>query len=426
MQLNELSSALIADQGRIAALAAWIRDLPQGSFIALDTEFIRVTTYYPVICLLQLAIDGRTFIVDAQNCDIRDLVLSLYHSRALILTFADGEDREIFVIYARAHDISPLLPERWLVIQLLIAFAGGPFSQGLANAVREKLGIEMDKSESRSDWTLRPLSSEQLEYARADVRHLEALYKKLRDELNDGRIEWCFAENQERHLTAMRDPIAPEQAYLEVSGAGRLNARDLGVLQFLCARRLEYARSQDKAPNLVITGSALCNLARSRPVDFNGLIRAGVKEGCARRMGQQILHWLRQGAELPHAVLQKPYDLASGDRITAYLRKAVKTYLTGRAKAVRICPVLLSNDRLIDNYLYARQFPQLTEARIHHGWYAQAADSAALDAYTAERRAQLEEQEAQRQAARQDSAQADGKTGRGGLGRQRHVDEPQR
>src|SRR3569833_2062592 len=215
-----------------AALAELCTRLRHAPWIALDTEFVREKPFNPSLCLAQLA------------------------------------------------------PDALLAAPLL----GLKEQMGYASLVETLLDVKLDKAHTRADWSQRPLSAAQLQYAVDDVRYLAALYPTLRDELNaKGRLQWLdadFAELSDPHLYAS----PPADAWLRIKGMQRLRPRQLAVAQALAAWREETAQRLDRPRSWILHEDSLLDLARLQPKDKTELAQLrGLHEQTAARHGEAIL-----------------------------------------------------------------------------------------------------------------------------------------
>ncbi len=273
-----------------ARAASELYVLPDDEYVALDTEFTRVVTYYPVLCLIQLKFGGRIYLIDGLCEGIALIVEALNKRKGPVITFSGSEDLEVLVNEARIHQIEPQLPEKLIDLQVLAGFCGGQGTPGLQACLTKYLDIALDKGETRSDWMLRPLSPSQLKYAACDVEYLEPLHARLKELCSPENYAFFEAEMNELREAALNE-LDPKDAYLNISGAGRLNPRQLSRLQYLCEKRLSYAREHDEALNRVITGKALCKIAQRMPLTPQGLASCQVKWGAVREHGKLVIGW---------------------------------------------------------------------------------------------------------------------------------------
>ncbi len=357
-------------QSAIDALAKELAALEEGDCIALDSEFDRTVTYYPRFALLQLCFRGRVYLADPQQTDLAPVLEALCQTPALCLLFSAVEDLEVL---ARASEQAfgvRDLPKRLADLQLLSAFTGRGYMRGLAATLESELGVALEKSETRSDWTARPFSAKQIEYAAQDVEYLEALWQKLLSEAyqNDRRVRWFFAAMEELRGEAL-EVIPPEDAYMGIAGAGMLSHEELLRLQYLCQKRAEYAMEHNEALNRVITGKALCDLAKQTPLTRQGLASCRVNWGAVRQHGDQILEWIRGSMSLPDRELKPPYDAWIASREQRRRAERLKRILAAKAAEQGIAPELLGNRRLVTDFFYCRKL--FETPKVEKGWISE-------------------------------------------------------
>ncbi|HEY5790812.1 MAG TPA: ribonuclease D [Gammaproteobacteria bacterium] len=279
-----------------AALQRLCAQLRGSPWLALDTEFLRERTYRAQLCLVQVAAPGDVLaLVDTLALEsLEPLFERLFDPATVKVLHAARQDLEIF------HDLTGRVPEPLFDTQLAATLAGCGDQVGYADLVQRLLGVTLDKSQSRTDWTARPLSPEQLDYAADDVRHLGPLYAQLGERLQRaGRLEWL-----DQDFTALADPAQyrndPEQAWQRLRGAGQLRGGQLNALRALAAWREREAQAADKPRRWIVDDAALLALARARPARREQLGRIrGLSEGLVRRHGADLLeliHASRQAA----------------------------------------------------------------------------------------------------------------------------------
>lgn len=229
----------------------------EADVVMLDTEFVRTRTYYPQLGLIQLFDGENLSLIDPTVIDdMTAFVQLLQDTSVLKVLHACGEDLEVF------HNSFDCLPYPMVDTQLMAAFLGHGLSTGFAALVADYLNVELDKSESRTDWLARPLTEKQLEYAAADVYYLLPLYEQLFEKIT--QAGWWQAAQQESDLLASKriKTIQPERAYLDVKGAWQLKPSELAVLKPLATWRLKEALKRDLALNFIFKENDLLNVAR--------------------------------------------------------------------------------------------------------------------------------------------------------------------
>jgi ribonuclease D len=266
------------------ALAGLAARLAAGTRIGLDTEFLRERTYRAQLCLVQIASAEEAVCVDP-------LASGTLAPLAQVLA-ADGI---VKVMHASRQDLEVLLPAVGLTrpvldTQIAASLTGLPAQVGYAEAVRRVLGKELAKSHTRTDWSRRPLSPEQIEYALDDVRYLLPLAAQLQQQLQRlGRLSWLTEElaalADERALT-----IEPEDAWLRLKGLGELDEARVRLARALAAWRERRAREHNRPRGWIMEDAVLREIVLQVPRTPAAL--AGIPDmppGLARRHGAELL-----------------------------------------------------------------------------------------------------------------------------------------
>ena len=185
--------------------------------IGLDTEFIRIKTFYPKLCLVQIASDSKTVCIDyLQNNDLNKLWQLIFNPKKLKIFHSARQDLEILFL------IKKKIPENIFDTQIGAALLGYPAQIGIKKLLKEELNIEISKTETRSDWSKRPLDLKQIEYALEDVNHLLNLHNILEKKLKaKKRYSWAL-EDSSRILSNTEELFNPENAWKKISGIKNL------------------------------------------------------------------------------------------------------------------------------------------------------------------------------------------------------------
>ncbi|MCB1648224.1 MAG: ribonuclease D [Pseudomonadales bacterium] len=235
----------------------------QRELIALDTEFVRVDTFFPKLGLIQVGDGEHNYLLDPLSLTQWDCFVDLLRNPAVIkVLHSCSEDLLVF------KECLAQLPTPLFDTQRAAAFLGYGYSISYQNLVKEMSGTQINKDQTRSDWLQRPLSAEQLDYAALDVAYLPAIARHLQQKLSAaGRAQWAQEEFQQMLDTAA--PEASEQSWQEyyqnVGGAWRLRQEQLAALQRLCVWRESETRRRNKPRNWVARDSELLAIANAMP-----------------------------------------------------------------------------------------------------------------------------------------------------------------
>jgi len=278
-----------------ASLDAFCQQLGTAAWIALDTEFLREKTYYPKLCLLQIATPETVACIDPLALEDLSPLLAIIYDEGITKVMHSGrQDMEIF-FHIHGRPPSPVFDTQ--IAALLLGYAD---QIGYANLVKEMLGIELDKLHTRADWSVRPLSADQLQYAADDVVYLADIYQKMTAQLAAmGRLAW-LAEDFERLASPDLYGNPPELAWLKVKGGNRLKGASLSALQALAKWREATAQRKDRPKGWILRDDALVDIARHRPLSIEALGKIrGLSEGLARNSGKVLVELVREAADRP-------------------------------------------------------------------------------------------------------------------------------
>jgi len=280
---------------RPGALAAFCQSIAASGWIALDTEFMRERTYHARLCLIQVADPDRIACIDPLALsELAPLLEILYDPGTTKVLHAAQQDLEVF------YDLRGQVPAPVFDTQIAAALVGHGNQTGYARLAQSLLGVQLDKSRSRSDWSRRPLEAEDLAYAADDVRYLRRIYTRLREELDRrGRRSWL-----DEDFRALADPEryakSPEQAWRRVKGGSRLRARSFAALRRLAAWRETQARKRNLPRQWVLKDSLLLDVAQRLPSSLQALERVrGMPANVVRRHGETLVAIVEQAREEP-------------------------------------------------------------------------------------------------------------------------------
>ncbi len=281
-------------------LEALCERFAKAPYITVDTEFMRERTYWPVLCLLQVSDGGEAHAVDplAEGLDLAP-ILRLMNDPAVLKVFhAARQDLEIF------HRLTGRVPAPLFDTQLAAMVTGFGDNVGYEPLVNKLANASVDKTSQFTDWSRRPLSQRQVDYALADVIHLRPVYEKLTAKLaENGRAAWL-----EEEMAILADPstyvVHPEDAWRRLKVRNR-KPRYLGVLKSLATWREREARDNDTTRNRVLRDEAIQELAAEQPTDERGLgrLRTIGREVRKGAKGAAILTAVRAGLDMPESEL---------------------------------------------------------------------------------------------------------------------------
>lgn len=359
--MTNINPLHVTSNSQLADIAAQLHD---KSLLAIDTEFQRETTFYPIAGLIQLGDAQHQYLIDPLTIDDWSPLRELFGNDKRCVLHACGEDLEVF---SRVVDA---IPASLFDTQVGAALAGLGFSLSYQALVRECLGIEVEKEQTRSDWLRRPLSAGQCHYAALDIAHLPAVFDLIAERLDKkGRMSWWEAEGN-AVLAMSRDAFAPlcglssaEQYYLKLSGGWRLRGVQVAALQKLCAWRELEARKRDVPRGRILKDAQCLEIARVLPRSLAEL--SGTPELHPQQVrieGEKIIELIAQARALPAheypLAIDEPLRRELGDRLKQ-LRKLVEE----RARELDLAPEILARKRDCEILLRSGMLPDSL-----HGW----------------------------------------------------------
>jgi ribonuclease D len=327
---------------------------------ALDTEFHRERTYFPRVALMQLAWEGTTALVDTLDIDIAPFKTVLEGNGVAVLHAAE-QDLEIL------QTACGVMPRTMFDTQIAAGFVGYS-STGLSGLLAGELGVTLPKGDRLTNWTKRPLTEEQLDYAAADVAHLLELRDKLVAQLiATGRLDWAEAESHELiERVRQRSDLdaAADTAWWRLKEARRLKSQSRGVAQAVAAWRERQAIERDVPSRFVLSDMGVIALAYRPPrrvtdlKDVRGLDARFHRQPAAG----QLMAVIERGRELaPPELRLPPGDVADpAQRATVTL---VAAWISQRARALKLDPSVVASRADIESLLAGRE-----SGRLASGW----------------------------------------------------------
>ncbi len=333
---------LVTESAALAGLCARLR---RERFVTVDTEFMRERTYYPELCVVQLAGTAEVAVVDAlaPGLDLAPLGALLADTAVLKVFHAARQDVETFLLKFA------VVPTPLFETQIAAMVAGFGDQAGYDSLVAALAGAAIEKAHRFSDWAARPLSPAQIAYAAADVTHLRAVYERLVARLErEGRLSWVAEE-----MAALADPAtyrADPEAMWERLRPRTANRRLLGTLRAVAAWREREAQALNIPRQRLLKDEALMEIAALAPTTAEALARArGVTRGFAEgRAGASLLIAIAAARALPEQALPEAPAARDGPRPSPALVALLKVLLAARAEAAHVAPRLLASSEDLD------------------------------------------------------------------------------
>jgi ribonuclease D len=316
-----------SNDGLAAAAETW------QECIALDTEFIRTDTFYPMPGLYQIASHDAVYLIDPLAIDEwTPLIDALVNPDLIKVMHACLEDLELL------HHHLNVTPNGVFDTQFAQAFLSTDYSLSYAALVDKRLDVHLDKHETRSDWLKRPLSKAQLSYAVEDVQYLIELYRRLSAELEAANRDSWF--DQDMRSRSVYDPGDPHLYYLNLKRAWSLAPAELAALRELCAWREHKAREENVPRNRVIWDEHLLTFAAHDELNLGDLQHV-LPRGVVRRYADELIQAHAEGRsnDAPTSV-PRPLSSAQG-KLLKLMRDAARDV----AQRLGVAPELLARKR---------------------------------------------------------------------------------
>ncbi|MFL2841000.1 MAG: ribonuclease D [Pseudohongiellaceae bacterium] len=239
-------------------------------YLALDTEFIRIDSFYPKVALFQINDGEKNFLIDPLSItDWGQFIALMLAPKITKIFHSCSEDLLVFI---NQFDI---LPSPIFDTQIANAFLNQGFALSYQNMVSEQLGVNLAKGETRSNWLQRPLSDKQLDYAALDVTYLPEIYSSQKEKLASmSKLAW-LEEDCQRLTSIYKEELSQDfsQTYLNIAAAWQLDEKQLFILKVLAEWREKRARQRDKPRNWIISDKELIIIARLIPKSMSQLIQ---------------------------------------------------------------------------------------------------------------------------------------------------------
>jgi ribonuclease D len=327
------------------ALAELCERLRRERFVTVDTEFMRERTYWPELCVVQLAGDDDVAVVDAEaeGIDLAPLGALLADQAVMKVFHAARQDIEIFVL--KFGDV----PRPLFDTQVAAMVAGFGDQAGYDALVSALAGGSIDKAHRFSDWSARPLSAAQIAYAAADVTWLRSVYENLLARLErEGRMGWVTEE-----MAVLSNPAtyrADPETMWERLRPRSSNRRYLGLVRAIAAWREREAQRVNIPRQRLLKDEAVLEIAATAPDSAEALSRGrGISRGFAEgRTGLSLLAAIATAAALPEEALPQVPRSRDGPRPSPALVSLLKVLLAAKCEQHNVAPKLLASSEDID------------------------------------------------------------------------------
>lgn len=344
-----------------AQLLRFCNQIRGAQWLALDTEFLREKTYYPKFCLLQIATPEYVACIDSIVLESLQPLLDIIYNPAVIKVFHSArQDLEIF------YHLTGKVPTPVFDTQMAAPLLGFQENLGYAMLVSSLLNINLSKAHTRADWSLRPLSEGQIQYAAEDVIYLVEIYQKITAQLAKlKRSDWLKDEFSQLVSDSLYQP-SPENAWLKIRGWKKLTNKQLVVVQVLAKWREQTAMTENRPRNWLLKDDLLIDLARVQPENQEKMLKIrNLHERTVKRYGQVLCQLINQAKDQQaikiqnsqHKVKKQDHQEAILDLLSAVVRI--------RADENSLNPAMLASRKSLESLLLDRSNSTLIQ-----GWRA--------------------------------------------------------
>lgn len=330
-------------------LAAFCTAAKSQPYVTIDTEFLRERTYWSKLCLIQMALPGKTgdaVLVDpilGEDMSMEPLYDLFRHKATVKVFHAARQDLEIFFVEGK------VFPDPLFDTQIAAMVCGFGEQVGYETLVKKIAKENLDKTSRFTDWSRRPLSDAQQEYALADVTHLRVIYEWLAAQLaKNGRTRWV-----EEELSILTDPatytVHPDEAWQRVK-TRTTSGRFLAVVKELARFREEYAQRLNVPRSRVMKDDALLELASTRPGSMEELGRSRLllREGRKPEIADGILAAIRAGMAMKSEDMPKP-DLSREQlQVNPALADLLRVLLKAKSEQLGVASKLIASAADLD------------------------------------------------------------------------------
>ena len=330
-------------------LAAFCEAAKAAPYVTIDTEFLRERTYWSKLCLIQMALpgkDGEAVLIDPIEGEGMSMepLYDLFRHKATVKVFhAARQDLEIFFVEGN------VFPDPLFDTQVAAMVCGFGEQVGYETLVKKIARENLDKTSRFTDWSRRPLSQAQKDYAIADVTHLRVIYEWMAAQIaKNGRQPWV-----EEELAVLTDPatytVHPDEAWQRIK-TRTSSGRFLAIVKALARFREAYAQGQNVPRSRVMKDDALLELASTRPTSMEELGRSRLllREGRKPEIAEGILAAIKDGMEM------KPEDMPRVDaskeqvQVTPALADLLRVLLKAKSESLGVAPRLIASASDLD------------------------------------------------------------------------------
>lgn len=359
----------ITREHELAAYCQQILANPAVTWIAIDTEFVRVDTYYPELSLVQLQDPlGNAVIIDPlvinaeqpnreNNAALQPLIELLIDPAITKVFHSARQDLEVL------YQLNEQMPQNIFDTQIAAIFKKHGDLAGFARVIQNELNVSLEKSQTRTNWHARPLTEEQIAYALDDVKYLAPLYEKYLAELSDAQM-YAVQQDCEKLLQPELYKINPEQAGSRIKNSKGLRAKGLAIVNRLAQWRESYAMQHNIPKKWSMSDEVIVQIAKRPPKTVQALYKVpNIKASSVKEFGETWIALIDEVFQLDSESFPKPTAkaLKASDDEERILN-LLNSYLLQICSDYRLVPSQVVNKAQLLNFIRGQSSP------LESGW----------------------------------------------------------
>ncbi|MBS0186342.1 MAG: ribonuclease D [Proteobacteria bacterium] len=347
-------------------LKLFCENLTNGSFITLDTEFKRENTFWPDLCLIQIANPRSVVLIDplSYTLDLSPLTDVLQNPEIVKVFHAGYEDLEIFL------RLTGHLPCSVFDTQIAAQFCGFGDSVGYHTLVKSLCSIDLDKSQQRADWTKRPLSPSQIEYASLDVFYLRQIYETLFAQLQEkDRLSWAHQEMKDLFILPSFQRNGDELWQRLKSQKKNISPQILCIIKEITHWREQTARTQNLPRSWIISDAEIILLGQQKLSTLEELIKVKpLARYFKMQQAKSLFECYKKAFQIPSSLWPQANVIHSLTPKEKALFGELRTLLTQQAEAYGISPSLIATRKDLEDFAREKESSHDLSLKIMKGW----------------------------------------------------------
>jgi len=370
-----------------SAMDSVLDEIVNHTIIAVDTEFQRETTYYPILALVQIATDNQVICIDPLAFDARPALQKILLNKNINKVFhACSQDMEVLYYYLGE------VPNNIYDTQIANAFLTDHHQIGYAALVENELGVQLDKSQTRTNWLQRPLTDKQIQYAGDDVLYLYQLQAILDNKLQQAKRTAWFTEECNNLTESENDfQVDIDKLWRRVKGATKLNRNALVIVQSIAQWREQLAQQKDKTRRKILTDETLIQLALETPdnIDTLNLIIATRDRSLLKlneQEKQQLIQTIQSALQAPESEWpDNRYSVLDSQQKTKL--KILQQLVNNKAEELSLSSAIITSRKDLENLIISNANATGTESEalssklnVVQGWRLHCIGQQLLDA----------------------------------------------